>query len=231
MSSANSWLWNLYALCYDAVNESPPYRQLLSLVISKLNLKPGQKILDAGCGTGNLEVLISDRGLKNLEIEAIDNNRGMLERARKKTIGIKTNFRQADLNQPLPYPDDSFDRVVAIHVLYALQNPEAALREFFRVLQPGGLLVLANPHEKSRPSELMKANLADLNLFGKIRLLLTKLPLIIVNLLICRLAQSGTYHFLSKTQLNDLLKETGFTNIFFEPAYADQDLLVCAHRS
>jgi ubiquinone/menaquinone biosynthesis C-methylase UbiE len=177
-----------------------------------------------------LEVLISDRGLKNLEIEAVDNNQGMLARARRKTVRVKTKFHQVDLDQPLPYPSSHFDRVVAIHVLYALKNPETALREFFRVLRPSGLLVLTNPHEKSRPSELMKANLAGLNLFEKIRLLLTKLPLIIVNLLICRLAQSGTYHFLSEAQMKHLLEKVGFGEISTELAYANQDLLITARR-
>ncbi len=84
MSSKDSKLWNLYALCYDAVNQSPPYRVLLSSIVNKLDLKHGQRIFDAGCGTGNLEVLISDLGLENVEIEAVDNNQGMLDQAQKK---------------------------------------------------------------------------------------------------------------------------------------------------
>jgi len=230
MFADNKRLWNFYARCYDAVNESPPYRQLLSTVVNKLDLKPWQKILDAGCGTGNLEVLVPNLGGQHLEIEAVDNNQEMLARARKKVVTAKTNFQWADLNQQLPFPDDAFDRVVAVHVLYALKSPGAALREFFRVLKPGGLLVLANPHDRSRPSAIMKANLEGLNIFEKISLLFTKLPLIVVNLMICRLAQSGTYHFLSRTEMENLLRQAGFTDISTEPAYADQDLLVSAHR-
>ena len=230
MSTTDSRLWDLYALCYDAVNQSPPYRRLLSSVIAKLDLKPGQKLLDAGCGTGNLEVLISDLGLENIKIEAVDSNQGMLDRALKKGVGAKTNFRLADLNQKLAFSDNFFDRMVAIHVLYALKDPQAALYEFFRVLKPDGLLVLANPHDKSKSSEIMKANLEGLNIFEKVWLLLTKLPLIVINLIICRSARSGKFHFLGEKHLKDMLEKAGFADVSIKLAYAGQDLLVCARK-
>lgn len=230
MSLEDSKLWDLYALCYDAVNESPPYRQLLTSVIHALDLQSGQRILDAGCGTGNLPALISKLGLKELEIEAGDNSPAMLTRARRKKIPLKIKFHLADLNQHLSYADNYFDRVVAIHVLYALKDPQATLRELFRVLKPGGLLVLANPHSDSKPSEIMKANLAGLNIAGKAWLLITKLPLIVINLFICRLGRLGSYHFLSEPEIRSLLTEAGFVEINAELAYADQDLLLAARK-
>lgn len=223
-------LWDLYALCYDAVNDSPPYRQLLTAVVGKLNLQPGQRILDAGCGTGNLIGALSNPGPADIQIEAVDNNQAMLNRARKKPRRVKTRFRLADLDQKLPFADHWTDRIVSIHVLYALKNPGYTLREFSRVLKPGGLLVLANPHCQSSPSAIMRENLKGLSAWEKFWLLATRLPLIVINIIICRRGRAGRFHFLSEQELRGLLEKAGFVNITVELAYAGQDLLITAQK-
>lgn len=230
MPLADNKIWDLYALCYDQVNQSALYRNLLSSIVEKSTLQSGQTILDAGCGTGNLAVLISKLGLANIRIEAVDHNQGMINRALKKNLGSQSNFQLMDLNQKLPFHDDYFDRVFLVHVLYALKNPEATLAELYRVLKPGGLLVLANPHDQTDVSVIMKANLQELNWLRKIYLLIVSFPIIIINFVIYRLGRVGQYHFLSRLELTDLLINCGFVDISLNLAYADQDLLVKASK-
>jgi SAM-dependent methyltransferase len=59
-----------------------------------------------------------------------------------------------DLNEPLDLPDASFDAVAAIGVLEYLENPYAVAREWFRLLRPGGLVVLTVPNPESLRSML-----------------------------------------------------------------------------
>ena len=47
-------LWNLYARCYDRITGLLPYQEMLDEVVAALELKPGMRVLDAGCGTGAL---------------------------------------------------------------------------------------------------------------------------------------------------------------------------------
>jgi len=53
-------------------------------VLDKLELKGGEHILDAGCGTGNFEKLLQNKGLNNIKVEALDFSQAMLKRAKQK---------------------------------------------------------------------------------------------------------------------------------------------------
>ena len=156
--------WDLYSRYYDAIYQLMPYRKLLWDTFQALDLRPGMRVLDAGCGTGNFEAFIAEKDPPAIEVEAIDFSPRMLQVARKKCdrLGAYT-FSQADLNQPLPFADASFDRVLSINVLYALDDPGATMGEFTRVLKPSGRLVLTSP----RPSFRIIPLLADH--FGRVR--------------------------------------------------------------
>jgi 2-polyprenyl-3-methyl-5-hydroxy-6-metoxy-1,4-benzoquinol methylase len=56
---------------------------------------------------------------------------------------------QADLNDPLPLPDHSFDCILCMEVIAHLENPRFVFREFSRLLRPGGMLLLTMPNQES----------------------------------------------------------------------------------
>jgi SAM-dependent methyltransferase len=102
----------------------------------------GQRILDAGCGAGPLLARLRDRGA---DVAGFDSSAAMVDLARK-SLGESVDLRVADLGDPLPYDDGSFDVVVSCLVLHYLQDWGPALTELRRVLLPGGRLIAAVQH-------------------------------------------------------------------------------------
>jgi SAM-dependent methyltransferase len=103
--------------------------------------RPDLRVLDAGCGTGGLIRRLSPRHPSwrwtgvDLEPLAVDLARGWTSGA---------DVRQASVTA-LPFGDATFDVVVSADVLYHVDDDEAALGEFFRVLRPGGRFVMNVP--------------------------------------------------------------------------------------
>lgn len=95
-------------------------------------------ILDAGCGTGLLAKKMSSKGI----VTGVDINDEALRFSKKRGIKVE----QASIAN-LPFPDNKFDLVTCIDVLYHQQVNDdiRALREFFRVLKPGGILLMRVP--------------------------------------------------------------------------------------
>jgi SAM-dependent methyltransferase len=102
----------------------------------------GRRILDAGCGAGPLFAALRDRGAV---VTGIDKSTGMLELARRR-LGPDADLRVADLADPLPFPDDSFDDVIASLVLHYLRDWKPTLTELRRVLRTGGRLIVSVNH-------------------------------------------------------------------------------------
>jgi len=101
---------------------------------------PGEQALDLGCGTGVHTLMLARQGL---EVKGIDISPPMLEKAREKIRGkeIPAQFIQGSICD-LPFPPESFDLVLGITVFEFLENPRAAAREAWRVLRPGGRMVI-----------------------------------------------------------------------------------------
>lgn len=99
-------------------------------------------IADIGCGTGSLSVLLAQAGHS---VCGVDFSAGMIAAAREKAegAGVAVDFVKGDAATP-PWPTASFDVVLARHVLWALDDPAAALRRWVELLKPKptGLLVL-----------------------------------------------------------------------------------------
>lgn len=138
--------WDLYAYVSDAAYVLIPVRELLQRAFESANLKPNARLLDVGCGTGAFEFFISQREHPPIIVEAIDGSSGMLHAAERKCKNLPwIRFSLVDVEEPLPFEDDSFDAVVVLNVMYTIQDLDAALSEFSRVLKPDGCLVISDP--------------------------------------------------------------------------------------
>ncbi len=103
------------------------------------HLRPGQQVLDVGCGPGTITIDLA-RMVAPGSVVGIDNEPTPLEPARADARGISNvTFTVGDVYQ-LDYPDATFDIVHAHQVLQHLVEPVAALREMRRVCKPGGLV-------------------------------------------------------------------------------------------
>ncbi|MBE1499253.1 SAM-dependent methyltransferase [Amycolatopsis lexingtonensis] len=97
-------------------------------------------VVDLGCGTGSLAVLLAQAGHAVL---GVDRSRRMLEVARRKTLTarVSVDFRAGDAADP-PCAPGAYDVVLVRHVLWAMPDPSAALEAWVRLLKPDGRLVL-----------------------------------------------------------------------------------------
>ncbi|GAA4141870.1 class I SAM-dependent methyltransferase [Leifsonia shinshuensis] len=102
----------------------------------------GRRVLDVGCGSGPILADLLERGAI---VTGIDSSAGMLEQARAR-LGDAVDLRVADLAEPLPFEDDTFDDVVASQVLHYLKDWAPCLAELHRVLKPGGRLIVSEEH-------------------------------------------------------------------------------------
>lgn len=96
-------------------------------------------VLDVGTGTGFLANMISELGYRSVGIDFAD---GMMEIGKQNAAkrGTKVEFVKGD-GEALPFDDNSFDVVVNCRVLWLLLDPVTALKEWKRVLKPGGVLL------------------------------------------------------------------------------------------
>jgi SAM-dependent methyltransferase len=99
---------------------------------------PGRRVLDLGCRDGAL----TQAYLPGNDVVGVDADREALAEAAK--LGIET--RWADLDQPLDFPDASFDVAVAGELLEHLRDPHRLVGEIRRLLRPGGTFVASVPN-------------------------------------------------------------------------------------
>ena len=102
----------------------------------------GRRVLDAGCGSGPLFAALRDRGAI---VTGVDLSAGLLAQARRR-LGPDADLRVADLTDPLPFNDNSFDDVIASLVLHYFEDWGPTLAEMHRVLKSGGRLIASVDH-------------------------------------------------------------------------------------
>ncbi|OEU43080.1 SAM-dependent methyltransferase [Methanosarcina sp. Ant1] len=100
----------------------------------------GLKILDVGCGTGELSILFSEMGH---EVTGIDISRKMLKVAKSKAEAFRVDitFEEVDAENP-HYDASSFDIVFNRHLLWTLPHPDTAIKNWKKVLRKGGRVVI-----------------------------------------------------------------------------------------
>ena len=117
--------------------------------IDLLEIKPGDRVLEVGVGTG-LNLPLYPR---NCDVTGIDISEEMLRKAeeRIRTHGMKNAKLMVMDGSKLEFPDNSFDRVIATYVISAVPDPVKTLLEMRRVCKPSGHLVILNHFKSDNP--------------------------------------------------------------------------------
>jgi ubiquinone/menaquinone biosynthesis C-methylase UbiE len=120
---------------------------LINRAIELIPVKPGQRVLDLGCGTGLFCVALADRIGTKGEIHGVDLSRKQLDRAREKLTekGVPFMLHRCSMDE-LPFESASFDMVVSSLAIHAATPPtrRTAIREAARILKPDGRFVLVD---------------------------------------------------------------------------------------
>lgn len=154
---------------YDVVHRVFGLARVHDEMITLAGLRGGRRVLDVGCGTGNL-LRATGKRHRNVELTGVDPDLKMLARAERKMrrAGLAARLDRG-YAQELAFPDDSFDVVFSSLMLHHLDTPskDEMLAEVRRVLRPDGVLVLADAtlhdhdHHGRRKSGSMKEHLRD----------------------------------------------------------------------
>jgi ubiquinone/menaquinone biosynthesis C-methylase UbiE len=109
-------------------------------LLARLAGRAPQRVLDVGCGTGFLTLMLAQLGH---EVTGIDLSQQMIDRAGRKAehAGLQIAFRIGDA-VAIDCADEAYDLVVARHLIWTLPDPQRGVAEWLRVLRPGGRLIL-----------------------------------------------------------------------------------------
>lgn len=144
-------VFNSVAQRYDLMNDLMSgglHRLWKAFTIDRSGVREGSRVLDVAGGTGDLSLAFARRAGKSGQVWLTDINNSMLTHGRDRLVdkGLLLPVAQCDAEK-LPFPDDYFDCVSVAFGLRNMTHKDRALAEMFRVLRPGGrLLVLEFSH-------------------------------------------------------------------------------------
>ncbi|MFV2031269.1 MAG: class I SAM-dependent methyltransferase [Gammaproteobacteria bacterium] len=121
----------------DLCQEGQTDMDCLDELLDCLELKPGQHVLDLGCGAGGISEYISDR--TGVKVTGMDNSAPAIATADARTENKRTrlNFLQADMNA-LAFPANSFDAAISLDTLYWVADLSQSISSIVRSIKPGG---------------------------------------------------------------------------------------------
>ena len=130
------------ALASEGISAGPIYQTVLHLCRS---MRLHGDLLEFGAGTATLA--------KKLSVSHAGGTITCADiRPRPECLPASILWLQTDLNYPIPVPDHSYNFVISTEVIEHLENPRAAFREFYRLLRPGGILIVTTPNQESMRS-------------------------------------------------------------------------------
>jgi len=148
-AAGSDWLLPFYDFFTKLLGVEAAHQRL----IEQAAIQPGYRLLEIGCGTGNLSIL-AKRLYPSAEVVGIDPDSKALSMAQKKAqrAGLDIEFQEAFSDQ-LSFPEASIDNVFSAFMLHHIQ-PESkipSLQEVLRLLKPGGALLLADFESGEHP--------------------------------------------------------------------------------
>ncbi|KAK2999648.1 hypothetical protein RJ639_023765, partial [Escallonia herrerae] len=153
--------------------------------VSKLALKPGQKVLDVGCGIGGGDFYMAENF--DVDVVGIDLSVNMISFALERAIGLKCSveFEVADCTT-ITYPDNTFDVIYSRDTILHIQDKPALFKSFYKWLKPGGKVLISDYCRRAgSPSEEFAEyikqrgyDLHDVESYGELVLLVNVLKML-----------------------------------------------------
>lgn len=141
------WRYDLEVWLFDTFAMRGRIRELRRKVLDAAGVGDGIRLLDVGCGTGTLAILAARLGGSGARVSGIDPAPRQIARAQAKArrAGLDIDLRQGVI-EDLPFDDASFDAVTSTLMMHHLPDDLKAkgLSEIWRVLEPGGRVVIAD---------------------------------------------------------------------------------------
>ena len=219
--------WERYFAFYDTLNQAIPYREMIEHHAGMLAPESDDLILDAGTGSGNVAMELLARGAN---VVGVDFCEPALERCRRKAPS--GTFAFADLTRSLDFEEGHFDKIACCCVFHVLDRPgqQSAVREFFRVLKPGGRLAVTafttgfsavKVYVETLRRHRTRATLPGTAAFALRHSFNTARILYYVSR-IQKGQRTGNHNFLSAADLTALLERAGFCTLPAETVFANQ---------
>lgn len=142
MKLADVEVWTGERMYWDVATEEVRQLHLSRYQFARELFQSQWDCLDAACGSGYGTAFLAE---KVRSVSGIDFSESAIEFAKARYMIPNLAFQQADLQCPLPFPDQSFDAITSFETLEHVAKQEQMLSEFHRVLKPNGLLVISTP--------------------------------------------------------------------------------------
>ncbi len=151
------WRYDLFEWFFDTFLFGGKLRELRQRTADLAHIQPGEKVLDVGCGTGTLAMLVQPRLGTAGRVCGVDPGAQQIARARAKAArrNLPIEF-QVGVIEHLNFPDQTFDVVLSSIMMHHLPDnlKRQGLAEIARVLKPGGRLVIADfKRPEERPAQ------------------------------------------------------------------------------
>lgn len=120
----------------------------------RLHIAPGTKLLDIGCGAGQLTI---PAALKGIDVTGLDLASNLVDQANKRAAaeGLKIDIRQGDA-EALPFADATFDMTMSLIGSMFAPRPELVASEMARVCKPGGKIIMGNWTPEGHVGQMFK---------------------------------------------------------------------------
>lgn len=155
------WIYDLGSWIFARLILGSSEQALRQMTADMAQLRPGEAVLDVGCGTGTLAIVAKERVGTTGRVCGIDPGTRQIARARSKAArrGLSIDFQPGVIEQ-LAFPDSSFDVVLSTLMMHHLPDDlkRQGLAEIARVLKPGGRLLILDFRGPVGP---WKSRLAD----------------------------------------------------------------------
>jgi ubiquinone/menaquinone biosynthesis C-methylase UbiE len=236
----NRFLWDIYGVFYDVLFFSKPHKEMFDELVKELDVKTGDKILDAGSGSGNF--LVSLRK-KSLTVTAIDFSSVMLLLLKLKCylLGVhRVKAYNEDLNKKIDLDSGSQDFTISINVAFGLNEPEEFIKELSRVTKVGGSVCVIVPTEDFSIVKIARLHVSMLKksgFLGYVTLFIESIAFLIpvifiglINLIFEKFMSSGSYKVFSHKEVVDMFERENLSVVSSYKACAEQEYVTIGQR-